>query len=37
MNQRFQGSLANDPDLFITISLTNVLIFTVCIILKILF
>ena len=29
MNQRFQGSLVNDPDLFLTISLTNVLIITV--------
>ena len=29
MNQRYQGTLANDPDLFITISLTNVLIITV--------
>ena len=29
MNQRFQATLANDPDLKITISLTNVLIFKV--------
>ena len=29
MNQRFQASLANDPDLSLTVSLTNVLIFNV--------
>lgn len=29
MNQRYQGTLANDPDLMLTISLTNVLIFNV--------
>jgi hypothetical protein len=29
MNQRFQASLKNDPDLMLTISLTNVLIIRV--------
>ena len=29
MNQRFQASLANDPDLMLTINLANVLIITV--------
>ena len=30
MNQRYQMTLENDPDLKLTISLTNVLIITVC-------
>ena len=29
MNQRFQGTLVNDPDLMISVSLTNVLILNV--------
>ena len=29
MNQRFQGTLINDPDLMISVSLTNVLILNV--------
>ena len=29
MNQRYQASLKNDPDLMLTISLTNVLIIKV--------